>query len=31
MFRIMFERTPIQPIRVYTFGLLCEMVQLMPK
>ena len=26
----MFEQTPIQSIRVYIFGLVCEMVQLMP-
>ena len=28
---IMFEQTPIQPIRAYTFGLVCEMAQLMTK
>ena len=24
----MFEQTPIQPMRAYTFGLVCEIVQI---
>ena len=31
VFRTMFELTTISPMRVYTFGLVCELVQLMTK